>query len=121
MATDNSYPYEINESIYQRFEQKNNMLYRRLWDKTLPTFGKMFGTNINNHIDSGKEGYTRVDFALAAAGWTVYERFSYAFSWERHQLMDLGYGVEWMEHKLQINDPNEITMQISPKLLLKPT
>jgi len=27
--------YEIDESIYRRFEEKNNILYRRLWDKSL--------------------------------------------------------------------------------------
>ena len=81
--------YEINESVYQRFEQKNNMILRRLWDKSLPTFGKMFEYNIKKHINSHTEGYSRVDFAFVAAGWTVYEKFPYAFSWERKDLMDL--------------------------------
>ncbi|MCK4481394.1 MAG: hypothetical protein KAV01_12770, partial [Candidatus Lokiarchaeota archaeon] len=91
--------YEIEETVYKRFKQKNNMLFRRLWDKTLPTYHQMIDTNLEKHIESKKEGYSRIDFALVAAGWTVYERFPYAFTWERKDLMDIGYGVNWMKSK----------------------
>jgi reductive dehalogenase len=104
--------YEIDESVYQRFHEKNNMIYRRLWDRSLPTFGKMFEANIENHINSHKEGYSRIDFALVAAGWTVYEKFPYAFTWERQNLMDLGYGVNWMKNKHVIHDVKDFTSQV---------
>lgn len=104
--------YEIDETIYQRFEQKNNMIYRRTWDKGLDTYGKMFETNIQNHINSHKEGYSRLDFALVAAGWTVYEKFPYAFMWEREELVDIGYGINWMKNKYKIKDNSEFTSWI---------
>ncbi|MFX0145948.1 MAG: hypothetical protein ACFE9C_17920, partial [Candidatus Hodarchaeota archaeon] len=104
--------YEINEAKYQRFREENNMIYRRLWDRSLPTFGKMFEVNIEKHINSHKDGYDRLDFALVAAGWTVYEKFPYAFSWERKTLMDLGYGTNWMRSKYPIEDPTVITSQV---------
>ena len=91
--------YEIDNSVYQRFKQKNNMLFRRLWDKTLPTYHQMIDTNLEKHIASKKEGYSRLDFALVAAGWTVYEKFPKAFTWERKDLIDIGYGVNWMKTK----------------------
>ncbi|MFW9821210.1 MAG: hypothetical protein ACFFE5_16520, partial [Candidatus Thorarchaeota archaeon] len=93
------YPYEIDAKIYKRFMQKNNMLFRRLWDKTLTTYNQMIDTNIEKHIESNKEGYSRIDFALVAAGWTVYEKFPYAFLWERKDLVDIGYGINWMKSK----------------------
>ncbi|MFX0003741.1 MAG: reductive dehalogenase [Candidatus Hodarchaeota archaeon] len=99
-----NYPYEIDVKVYKRFKQKNNMLFRRLWDKTLTTYHQMIDTNIEKHIESKKEGYSRIDFALVAAGWTVYERFPYAFTWERKDLIDIGYGVNWMKPKLKIED-----------------
>ncbi|MFX1590941.1 MAG: reductive dehalogenase, partial [Promethearchaeota archaeon] len=105
-------PYEINEDVYDRFEEKNHMIFRRTWDKNLPTFGKMFDENIENHISSGKEGYSRVDFALVAAGWTIYERFPYAFAWERKDNPDIGYGINWMKSKYIINDQQYFTKQI---------
>ncbi len=104
--------YEIDETIYQRFHEKKNMIYRRLWDKSLPTYGKMFEVNIENHINSHKEGYSRIDFALVAAGWTVYEKFPYAFTWERENSMDLGYGVNWMKNKYPIQDNKNFTEQV---------
>ncbi|MHA2391488.1 MAG: reductive dehalogenase, partial [Promethearchaeota archaeon] len=104
--------YEIDEKVYQRFHEKNNMIYRRLWDKSLPTYGKMFESNIESHINSKKDGYSRLDFALVAAGWTVYENFPYAFTWERKNLMDLGYGIKWMKDKYPIKDNQYFTDQI---------
>ncbi|UCC21271.1 MAG: reductive dehalogenase [Promethearchaeota archaeon] len=101
--------YELDDKIYQRFKQKNNMLFRRLWDKSLPTFNQMIDTNIEKHIASKKEGYSRVDFALVAAGWTVYERFPYAFAWERKGLIDIGYGVNWMKDKYIIENSESFT------------
>jgi len=104
--------YEIDEAKYQRFKQKNNMLFRRLWDKTLPTYHQMLDTNIEQHIESKKDGYSRVDFALVAAGWTVYEKFPYAFTWERKELIDIGYGLNWMKSKYLIENPKSFTKTI---------
>lgn len=104
--------YEIDRSVYQRFEQKNNMILRRLWDKSLTTYSKMFEFNIEKHINSNKEGYSREDFAFVAAGWTVYEKFPYAFTWERGDLMDIGYGVNWMKNKYSINDNKKFTTRV---------
>ncbi|MFX1490604.1 MAG: hypothetical protein ACFFBI_15740, partial [Promethearchaeota archaeon] len=104
--------YEIDKTRYQRFREKNNMIYRRLWDRNLPTFGKMFETNIENHINSQIDGYDRLDFALVAAGWTVYEKFPYAFAWEREKLMDLGYGTNWMRTKYNIDDKILFTRKV---------
>ncbi len=109
MVREKKNPYEIDETNYKRFKQKYNMLFRRLWDKTLPTYQKMIDTNLEKHIESKKEGYSRVDFALVAAAWTVYERFPYAFTWERKDLIDIGYGVNWMKTKHLIDDTESFT------------
>ncbi|MHA2182242.1 MAG: reductive dehalogenase [Promethearchaeota archaeon] len=104
--------YEIDETVYKRFNQKNNMLFRRLWDKTLPTYHQMIDTNLEKHIASKKEGYSRLDFALVAAGWTVYEKFPQAFTWERKDLMDIGYGINWMKNKYVIENTQNFTNYI---------
>ena len=104
--------YEIDEATYHRFKQKNNMLFRRLWDKSLSTYNQMIDTNIEKHIESKKDGYSRLDFALVAAGWTVYEKFPYAFTWERKDLMDIGYGVNWMKSKHIIENKESFTKTI---------
>jgi len=108
----NNYPYEIDDKVYKRFEQKNNMLFRRLWDRSLSTYHQMIDTNIEKHIESKKDGYSRIDFAFVAAGWTVYERFHYAFTWERKDLLDIGYGINWMKSKYIIEDSKSFTNYI---------
>ncbi|MHA1328609.1 MAG: reductive dehalogenase domain-containing protein [Promethearchaeota archaeon] len=105
-------PYEIDEKIYKRFEEKNHMIFRRIWDKSLSTYGKMFHSNILNHISSGKAGYSRIDFALVAAGWTVYEKFPFAFAWKREKEIFDDYGLEWRKKPLKIKDRIEFTKQI---------
>jgi reductive dehalogenase len=112
MVKDKMYPYEIDYAIYKRFREKDNILFRRLWDKTLTTYLQMIDTNILNHIKSKKEGYSRLDFALVAAGWTVYEMFPYAFTWERKDLIDMGYGTDWIKSKYLIEDTKYITNSI---------
>ncbi|KKN55866.1 hypothetical protein LCGC14_0578070 [marine sediment metagenome] len=105
-------PYEIDEKVYKRFEQKYNILYRRLWDKSLTTYGKMFEVNIDEHISSHKDGYSRIDFALVSAGWTIYENFPSAFTWKKKKLMDIGYGINWMNSKYKIEDPTTFSSTI---------
>lgn len=105
-------PYEIDNKVYNRFDEKNNMIYRRLWDKSLPTYGKMFDVNIEKHIKSKKEGYSRIDFALVAAGWTLYEKFPFAFAWNRKTQYIGDYGISWMKSQYKIKDPKTITEQI---------
>lgn len=112
MVKSEKIPYEIDENVYQRFKEKYNMIYRRTWDKSLPTYGMMFDENIENHINSNKEGYTRIDFALVAAGWTVYERFPFAFAWKREYDYDIGYGVNWMNSKYHIDNLESFTRLI---------
>ncbi|MFX1378850.1 MAG: reductive dehalogenase [Promethearchaeota archaeon] len=107
-----NYPYEIDDNVYKRFKQKNNMLFRRLWDKSLSTYHQMFDTNIEKHIESKKEGYSRMDFALVAAGWTVYEQFPHAFTWERKDQLDIGYGTDWMKSKIIIENLKSFTNNI---------
>ena len=104
--------YEIDDRVYKRFKQKNNMLFRRLWDKSLSTYNQMIDTNLEKHIESKKNGYSRIDFALVAAGWTVYEKFPHAFTWERKDLMDIGYGINWMKSKYLIEDSKSFTNTI---------
>jgi reductive dehalogenase len=111
--TDSSqYPYKIKEKAYQRFDQKNNMIYRRMWDKSLSTFQQMFQKNINSHISSGKPGYSRFDFAAVKAGWTVYEKFPHAFAWKDDETNDADYGTNWTKSRYEIKDKEEFTEKV---------
>jgi len=104
--------YSIDGSSYKRFDEKNNMIYRRLWDKSLSTYRQMFGKNLASHIASGKEGYSRVDFAFVKAGWTVYEKFPFAFAWEKDNTENMDYGTGWTSKKYEIDDVDSFTHKL---------
>jgi reductive dehalogenase len=101
--------YEVNEAQYKRFHEKYNMIYRRMWDKSLSTYSKMFEENIENHINSGKKGYSRIDFSLVVAGWSVYENFPLAFTWDKKGINDIGYGKDWMQTKCNFKNKGSLS------------
>lgn len=64
-------PYEVNDSVYQRFDAYNNIFDRMDWDKTLQA---KIGPEIkppDQWIADDKPGFHREDFAFMNAAWTV--------------------------------------------------
>lgn len=105
--------YEIDENIYRRFDQKNDIFCRYLWDKDLKTYQNNFADDMLKNIKEDNEGYTHFDYAFSKASWTVYNRFSFAFSWEG----DTSFEEDWYGNKLrvqkyQIKDPEEFTAKL---------
>ncbi|HDK26748.1 MAG TPA: 4Fe-4S dicluster domain-containing protein [Candidatus Atribacteria bacterium] len=105
--------YEIDQNIYQRFDQKNDMFCRYLWDDSLKTFRNNFANDMLTNIIENKEGYTHFDYAFSKASWTVYNRFPFAFSWEGDTSFEEDwYGYKLRERKYQIKDPIEFTAKV---------
>ena len=89
--------YDIDNSIYKKFDQKNDMFCRYLWDKTLNTYKYDFSKKMMGHINSAKQGFSHVDYAFSKASWAAYNRFSFAFSWEG----DTSFDEDWYGYKLR--------------------
>ena len=105
--------YEIDENIYQRFDQKNDMFCRYLWDKDLKTCQNNFADDMLKNIKEDNEGYTHFDYAFSKASWTVYNRFPFAFSWEGDTSFEEDwYGYKLREQKYQIKDLAEFTTKV---------
>ena len=47
--------YEIDENIYQRFDQKNDMFCRYLWDKDLKTYQNNFADDMLKNIKENNQ------------------------------------------------------------------
>jgi len=108
-----NYYYEVDENIYQRFDEKNQMFIRYLWDKTLKTYQNDFPKSMQKNIDSKKEGYTHIDYAFFKASWAIHNRFPFAFSWKGDTSLDedwYGYGLR--ENKYKIEDSVEFTDKV---------
>ncbi len=105
--------YEIDENIYQKFDQKNDMFCRYLWDKDLETYQNNFADDMLNNIKENNEGYTHFDYAFSKASWTVYNRFPFTFSWEGDTSFEEDwYGYKLREQKYQIKDLAEFTVKV---------
>ena len=49
------------------------------------------------NIKESKEDYTHFDYAFSKASWAVYNRFSFAFSWDG----DTSFEEDWYDYKLR--------------------
>jgi len=107
-------PYVVDDSRLRRYDQRNLIFNRVHGD---PGWGGYLRTEEEQglrNIAENKPGYTRVDYALAEAVWTVHDVWLEAFSWERlvrprgPSLM----GVEWYRDRYEVEDEAEMTGQL---------
>ena len=64
-------PYEVDDSIYQRFDQKNEVFSRGEWDPIIIDSEAPYASVIPDHIMANDKGFTRLDYAFYTAAWTV--------------------------------------------------
>lgn len=64
-------PYEVDESVYKRFNQKFDVFNRLVWDQQLIDLENSIAANPVDLMMSGETGKTRLDFAFYTAAWTV--------------------------------------------------
>jgi len=76
-------PYTVDESKYKRFDERNTVFSRAIWDKTCISYGRSEEKRKLEIISQGKPGYSRLDYALQAASWTVNHTYKGAFSWKK--------------------------------------
>lgn len=76
-------PYILDELRYKSFDERNTVFSRVRWDKTCIGYGRSIGERMLEIIAQRKVGYSRLDYALYSASWTVNETYDGAFSWER--------------------------------------
>ena len=74
--------YRVDPQIYSRFPEENNCFLRALYDTQFPSFGLDLLTNMVKLVDSGEEGFSRVDLALYAASWTIDSHMPFASKWD---------------------------------------
>ncbi len=109
-------PYVIDSQIYRPFDERNTVFSRVLND---PSF-KNYRVGIRSHLDvifsANRHGYSRIDEALIAASWTIYNSFRGAFAWEKlTATSDMSFDAQLpqpKETKIQVDDPYEITQKV---------
>jgi reductive dehalogenase len=71
--------YKLKQALYERFPEQDHCIYRSLYDPDFQHFHKTLRTGMEDLVDSGKKGYSRVDLALAAASWTINKHMPFAY------------------------------------------
>ena len=107
-------PYTVDEDKLERYDQRKLIFNRVSMD---PTWGGYMRSEEEaglRNIAEDKPGYTRLDYALSEAAWTVHDVWTDAFNWGRltrpggPSLM----GDRWCRERYQIDDVGEITARV---------
>ncbi len=73
------HPYVIRD--LERFDQRNNIFGRMLYDNESDFYRKGIYDKVEDIMKQNKKGYSCFDFAKVMGSWTVYDYFHGAFSW----------------------------------------
>ena len=110
----NEPPYEVDTAKLKRYDQRNLIFNRISGDPHWEGYGRTEEEQGLKNISEDKLGYTRVDYALTEASWTVHDVWTEAFSWERLErpwgpsLM----GDRWYREPVEVKDVSEMTDRV---------
>jgi len=108
-------PYVVNQSKLQRFDRKNIIFERVMWDSSWKGYMRMYDEKVRDIIAEGKSGYSRVDFALSYASWIVHDAFKEGFSWKKitpYKTPIATVGIDWTKTKIKVDNQPEISTSI---------
>jgi len=106
-------PYVIDQSKLRRFDSKNTVLDRVMWDSSWEGYMQMYDEKVFSIIAEGKSGYSRVDFALAYASWIVHDAFEGGFSWKKikpYRASVDTVGIDLTKTKYEVDDPYRMSI-----------
>lgn len=78
-----SFPYTIDPQVLTRFDQRETIFGRRLWESEADFYGKNVHENAASVIAADRRGCSRLEYSRLRAAWTVYDHFRGAFSWDK--------------------------------------
>jgi len=108
-------PYVIDRSKLRRFQSKNTIWERVMWDTSWKGSLRMYDEKVPNIVKEGKPGYSRVDFALAYASWIVHDAFEGGFSRTKikpHRTSAATIGIDWTKTKHDVDDPHKMSVHV---------
>lgn len=65
-------PYQVDDSIYKRFNQKYTLFSRSYWDEGIRTSEAPYASVAMERMAANEDGFTRLDYAFYRASWTVH-------------------------------------------------
>jgi ferredoxin len=104
----------MDTSIYKQYDQQNLIFNRVHNDTSWKCYKKNTEKQGLRNIAEKRRGYTRIDYALAEAAWTVHDVWTNAFNWNRlirpngSSLM----GEKWYQDLYKVENVDEITVKL---------
>jgi len=86
-----------------------------MWDSSWEGYGKEYDEKVLDIIAQRKQGYSRVDFALAYASWTVHDAFKGGFSWTKikpYRTPVDTVGIDWTKTKHVVDDLHKMSSYV---------
>ncbi len=108
-------PYVIDQSKLHRFNSRNIIFDRVMWDSSWKGYMRMYDEKVLDIVAEGKPGYSRVDFALSYASWIVHDSFEGGFSWTKlkpYRTSVDTIGIDWTRTKHEVDDPHMMATYI---------
>jgi epoxyqueuosine reductase len=108
-------PYVVDRSRLRRFDSRNIIFDRVLWDSSWDGHMTMYDKVVPRLVAEGKPGYSRVDFALSYASWIVHDGFAGGFSWQKinlHRTPAATIGIDWTRTKQAGEDPGKMSLLV---------
>jgi epoxyqueuosine reductase len=78
-------------------------------------YKKRYDEKVLDIVTRGKDGYSRVDFALAYASWIIHDAFEGGFSWSKIKTYRTPVdtiGIDWTKTKYEVDDPHKTSAYI---------
>jgi reductive dehalogenase len=119
--------FEINEDVYERFDEKLTIFNRRLWDEEYKGYKKPIFEKAQERAAMGLDGYSELESAAVDAAWSIENMVSMReFMFEREKtlseeeakkmkeqqkkrdLRQVNYDIQ-KPHKYNVQDPKEMT------------
>jgi epoxyqueuosine reductase len=107
--------YVVDPSKLKRFNRRDIIFERVLSDRSWNGFMRMYDEHVPQIVEDGREGYSRVDFALANASWIVHDAFKGGFSRTKIKLFRnpaATIGIDWTKTKHEVEDPKKMSAQV---------
>jgi ferredoxin len=103
-------PYKVDNGRLKRYDQRRLIFRRARHDPEFACYGKSFKDEGGRKIRNGVSGYTRLDYALSEASWTIHAALSDSFSWERlSRSRPSLMGDQWYIERCNVEDASEMS------------
>lgn len=106
--------YIIDISILKRYDQQNIIFNRIHNDSSWKGYNKTTEKQGLRNIAEKRRGYSRIDYALAEAAWTVHDVWTDAFNWNRFIRPDGPslMGEKWYQDLYKVENIDEMTIKL---------